>query len=568
MVSETYSILRSPEIYKGYAKMRGPLATRIVILFTILLLTGLQAALHRIRGEPTEQLRPKTDEPNHFVTGLMIRDYVTQGFPANPVAFAKAYYLHYPKVSFGSWPPLFHIFLGGWMVPFPATRGSALLFEDALTAALAVAAGLIARRSLPLPSAVAVGATVWISPVTQALDGFIQADTQYALLSLVCTYAFVAYLDKPNRRRALWFGLALFGSVMTKNNAMFLAISLPLTVLLTRSLSVLRRWDIWMATMPAVLAFGVWQYLTLPFVENNMKGVTAESIPGIAFFYYVRQLATLAWIGLLPLVIWAVYRHVYLPLIRHGRVSYLDAALFGLLVGPCLFHSMLPHDVNQRYLLPSLPPLLIFAMRGLLEMLSIPVIVRIPQAARLLLAAAVVVLPAAASPVPVALPFEYDMVASRLIGAYPKEIAPAFLISASFDGEALFVGEMALHERRLGHWVLRASKLLRHKVGVLNRQTALTTAAPAEVLQRFRDLPVSLMVIAEDGEPEQTEERSYLEGMIRDHPDLFRLLLTAPVGGGCRDAPCTIRVYELQGNASARFSPDKLPQNMPLWKNL
>lgn len=545
--------------------MRGPRATGIVILLTILLLTAGQGMIHRLRGDPIGQLRPQTDEPNHFVTALMIRDYVVQVFPAHPIAFAKEYYLHYPKVSFGSWPPLFHMFLGAWMVPFPATRRSALLYEDALTAAFAVAAALIARRSLPLPAAIAVGAAAWISPVTQALDRSIQADTQYALLSLVCTYAFAAYLDKPSHRRALWFGLALFGSVMTKNNGLFLAISLPLTVLLTRSLSILRRWDAWMVTLPAIGAFGVWQYLTLPFVWNNM---TAESTPGLAFFIYIRQLATLAWVGLLPFVIWAVYRRVFVPLVRRGRVSSLDAALFGLLMGPCLFHSMLPHDVNQRYLLPSLPPLLIFAIEGLLDTLSIPVLQRIPQAARLLLAASMIVLPAAARPVQPALPFQYDNLASRLIAAYPTKTAPVFLISASFDGEALFVGEMALHERRPGHWVLRASKLLRHKVGVLNRQTALVTTAPAEMLQRFQDLPVSLVVLADDGDPEQATERSYLEGMIRDHANLFRLLLTAPVGSGCHDAPCTIRVYQLKGNPGAHFSPEKLPQNMQLWKGL
>jgi hypothetical protein len=548
--------------------MRRPRTTWIVILLTILLLTVAQGVVHRLRGDPTGQLQPKTDEPNHFVTALMIRDYVTQAFPRNPIAFAKAYYLHYPKVSFGSWPPLFHLCLGAWMVPFPATRGSALLYEDALTAAFAVAATLIARRIVPLPAAIAVGAASWISPVTQVLGRTVQADTQYALLSLVCTIAFAAYLDKPNHRRAFWFGLALFGSVMTKNNGLFLAISLPLAVLLARSLSILRRWDAWAATLPAVLAFGAWQYLTLPFVWNNMKGVTDESTPGLAFFIYVRQLATLAWIGLLPFAAWAVYRRVFLPLQRRGKAGVLDAALFGLLVGPCLFHSLLPHDVNQRYLLPSLPPLLIFAIEGLLDLLSLPAIARIPQAARLLLAAGIVVLPAAAAPVPRALSFQYDSLAARLIAAYPKETAPAFLISASFDGEALFVGEMAVRERRPGHWLLRASKLLRHRVGVLNRETALIQTSPAEVLERFQDLPVSLVVIADDGDLEQATERSFLEGMIRDHPDLFRLVLTSPVGSGCYDAPCTIRVYQMQGNPQARFSPDKLPQNMQLWKNL
>ena len=548
--------------------MRKSLGRAFVFLLTILVLSAGQEAIHRFRGDPIAQVALHTDEPNHFVTGLMIRDYTLHAFPGNPIRFAKAFYLHYPKVSFGSWPPLFHLCLGAWLVPFPGTRRSALLYVDVLSAAFGIAAAWIARRSLPWPAAVAVGLAVWLSPITQALDRYVQADTQYALLSLICVDWFAVYLDKPQRRHAMWFGLALFAALMTKNNALFLAISLPLTMLLTRSLSLLRRWDAWLAVLPGVIAFVLWQYLTLPFVWNNMKGVTAESTPGLALGVYVRQLATLAWIGLLPFVAWTVYRCVWIPLVRHGRVNCYDAALFGLLVGPCLFHSMLPHDINQRYLLPSLVPLLIFAVRGVLDILSYPVFARVPRTAGLLLAGGLVVIPAAAARTPAALPFRYADLASRLVRAYPKEKAPAILVSGSFDAEAMFVSEMAVHEQRPGHWVLRASKLLRHKVGVLNRQTALVETPPAEMLRRFRDLPVSLVVVADDGAPQQAPERVYLERMIQDHPDVFRLVFTMPVGSGCHDAPCTIAVHELEAAPGAHFSPDKLPQDMPLWPGL
>src|SRR5215831_17422898 len=41
------------------------------------------------------------DEPAHFITGLMIRDYVASGFPDSPVTYAEKFYVHYPRVAFG-----------------------------------------------------------------------------------------------------------------------------------------------------------------------------------------------------------------------------------------------------------------------------------------------------------------------------------------------------------------------------------------------------------------------------------------------------------------------------------
>src|SRR5487761_2640999 len=47
------------------------------------------------------------DEPAHYITGLMVHDYIASGSPfhrssqENPLHYAENYYLHYPKVSFG-----------------------------------------------------------------------------------------------------------------------------------------------------------------------------------------------------------------------------------------------------------------------------------------------------------------------------------------------------------------------------------------------------------------------------------------------------------------------------------
>jgi len=76
----------------------------IILLVTLLLQWGSGAHSAALGAEP--------DEASHYVTGVMIRDYIARGLPGNPVTFAKDFYIHYPRVAFGLWPPLFHLLSG------------------------------------------------------------------------------------------------------------------------------------------------------------------------------------------------------------------------------------------------------------------------------------------------------------------------------------------------------------------------------------------------------------------------------------------------------------------------
>ena len=72
--------------------------------------------------------RPENpDEPAHIVTGLMTREYLASGSSRPPMEFARDYYLHYPKVALGHWPPVFYAEQAAWTLIFPATRGSLLV---------------------------------------------------------------------------------------------------------------------------------------------------------------------------------------------------------------------------------------------------------------------------------------------------------------------------------------------------------------------------------------------------------------------------------------------------------
>src|SRR5687768_1549891 len=87
----------------------GRFRAKAVLLGVFLLFTGIALTLQRVCGAYHGEFNGYPDEPAHYVTGLLIRDYIAQGLPQPPMAFAKNYYLHYPKVALGHWPPLFYM---------------------------------------------------------------------------------------------------------------------------------------------------------------------------------------------------------------------------------------------------------------------------------------------------------------------------------------------------------------------------------------------------------------------------------------------------------------------------
>src|SRR5215471_5652765 len=70
-------------------------------------LFGLALFLQWLGGAYHNEFAGYPDEGAHFVTGLMLRDIVAQRQLTSLQQFAENYYLHYPKVALGHWPPFF-----------------------------------------------------------------------------------------------------------------------------------------------------------------------------------------------------------------------------------------------------------------------------------------------------------------------------------------------------------------------------------------------------------------------------------------------------------------------------
>jgi hypothetical protein len=108
-------------------------AARELFLFASFL--AIVIALQWASGAYQAEFGGYPDEPAHYVTSLMVHDYIVGLHWGSPLQFAVDFYRHYPKVALGHWPPFFYIVQALWMLLFSVSRTS-IRREIGVTAAL------------------------------------------------------------------------------------------------------------------------------------------------------------------------------------------------------------------------------------------------------------------------------------------------------------------------------------------------------------------------------------------------------------------------------------------------
>lgn len=195
------------------------------------------------------------DEAAHYVTGLMIRDYVVTGHFAHPWAYAQYYYAHYPKLALGMWPPLFHLTEALWTLVLSPSKVSVLLLEALIAAALAASVYWVLRRQYPATAAFAGGTLFVLLPLVRNSTQAVMADGLVALLAFWAMIFMVAYLERERTRDAVFFGAFAALSMTTKANGVALVLLPVIAVLITRRFCLLRRSGLYYAAA-IILGFG------------------------------------------------------------------------------------------------------------------------------------------------------------------------------------------------------------------------------------------------------------------------------------------------------------------------
>lgn len=422
------------------------------------------------------------DEAAHVITSLMIRDYAVSGFHLSPRAFAEQYYLAYPKVAFGIWPPLYHVVAAGWMLVVPASYGGVSLLVATI---LGTVAFLVYRALRPAqPCWLAIAGGVWclgMAPIRQWMSS-VTLDALVALLCFFAMWVFARFLSTGRGRTAALFALISSAAILTKYNAAALVLLPPLAVIALRRWELIRNRHLWLSALIVlglITPWFAWQW--------RLVGVAADpgSQPLRAWAASVINARQIWQMGtpILALCAIAALVRALRPGARHAEVAVCSASL---LSATWMLHSLVYPITHSRYLMVCAPCLAVLAVDGLslLQARSRPTAVALITAALLF--------PSTSRGAAEATQFQ--TVAEQLM-ARPSTAHSVTLVCADAAGEGAFIAEMALRDpARPSVFVLRASKLLADStwMSVDYRLRFQTPEAVAQLLDRAR---VSAVVI-------------------------------------------------------------------------
>ena len=412
--------------------------------------------------------------------------YATSGLHTLPVAFATAFYGHYPKVSIGHWPPVFYGVEAAWMLLVSASRASVMALMAAVTAGLAT---LLAFAALRHGRAVAAGAALAFValPLVRDATAFLLLDVFVALPMLAAALALGRYWRRPRWGWSAAFGVLASLAIMTKGNGLALSLLPALLVMLSGRYDLLRRASFWLPVPIVLVACGPWYWATYALAHDGFFydwGLGYSRMAGIAYAGFLRD--AVGWPAL-ALAAWS------LVAARTAREQRLE--LPALILAVFVFQVAIPVDLQARYLLPAIGPVILLAVAGA-EDLARRATQRFPRiripallVPALFACGALVAVPAVAviSPKP-------GLGMQEAARSVMLERPAAILVAGGAPGEGAFVAEVAILQPEQPPQVVRGTKFLGAADFNGGRYVA-RFAAPVDVAASLRAAGLAFVVI-------------------------------------------------------------------------
>ena len=444
-----------------------------------------------LSGAFTHELGGAADEAAHFMTGLMIHDYVASGIRTAPLDFAKDYYAHYPKLAFGIWPPLFHVMEAAWMVLISPSKVSVLLMLGGITALLAFLLFRTVERRFGFAAGICAGLLLISAPIMQQSTNLVMVDSSVALFSFLAIIRFGRFLESARWQDSAMFGIWASAAILSKYNGVALAFVPPLCAAFTGRWDIMRRGSTWLAAGVVFVICGSW-YLPM----WRLVAYAAEPTPRFGTVLPAMWANTAALAGIMGIPLLIVAGTGIVLKLRRGRTTpirnqgiWIPAA--ALIVSCWAFHSITTQDPEPRYLLPALAPLILFLTAGIHGLSHR---FRVPAA---LLAFGLSVLYAAGSFTLMRTPhLGYAEVASDI----SKQRDPGLgiiLADGAAESEGMAVSEIAIRDRRPDHYVLRGSKVLARSTWMGAKYHPLHQT-PEQVLQALDAAGVAAVILQTD----------------------------------------------------------------------
>jgi hypothetical protein len=459
------------------------------------------------------------DEPSHFLNALFVRDYFRDGFGTHPMKFATDYYFHYPKLAIGHWPPAYYGLIGLLFFLVPATSKTALILNTLISVSpVLVIAAVINRFYGALPALLASVWYVSLPVVIWSMQYFLLDQAVTATVLAACA-SWLWFASKPTMVRAMSVAFLSSLAVLTKGNGWLVAL-FPLC-----HMAFTARWDL-LKEVRTYLSLIVGLLLVVPWYVLTV-GISADGFnysPGFAY----AQLALVS--NLRFLVQNLGYGGVVLAIVGAGSAFaarsvqkeqwQCAAACLALVVATLIFQSIVPASLEERYVAPAMPGMMILAIMGFYACVA-----RIAQFGAKPFQFAMIGLLVAAAVYPALLSvtqahakgnLRLDLAADKAVSDHRPEI---WIIDGAPSAEGAFAAEVAIRDRERHIYVVRSSQLLAVS-DFMGRKYRLKFADSAAVLKEVEALGIQGIVLVD-----QSNQPPF------DHSRQLRAALSLPQSG-------------------------------------
>ena len=500
-----------------------------MISTSVALYFALVVVLQYASGTYRDDFSGYNDEPSHYVTALMVRDYFAAGLPRGAMRFAENFYIHYPKMALGHWPPAAYIVFGIWMLVFGGGRISALLLLALFTAACSLLLFLAAQRVLSRAAAHLIAIAFLLLPMVQMHYNMIMLEAPLTLISLAAVLALVRLLERDRWADAVWWGLLAGTAIMTKGNAWALLLTPPIAMLLVRDVRRIFHPRMLLGFAIIAVACGPFTIWTMPMVKDGWNGGSFtwqfffNAMPQLGWFLFqvIGVVFTVCFFG-------GLWTKFLVPL-WNRRLEPFWSVMAAYILSVWMFHGVVPTSIEPRKVFAVAPALLLFAGAGV-DWLTEVLPRRIPLRQRQIVAPAAVLMAFAA--ITFVIPRGYCPGFVRAVNfllAKPEWSDVGFFVSSNTDGEGRFIAEVANREILPHHILIRSSKaLVRTNWQLTEYQLHCTT--PQQVSDLLNRLSVAIVVL--HNEPMRDKEthphHQLVRAMLQDNPDWQRVYYDQP----------------------------------------
>ena len=518
------------------------------LLVIMVVVFGIQFAL----GGYSRDIATHSDEAAHFVTGAMVYDYCTMSLGSSPLAFAEEYYARYPKVAFGHWPPAFYGLQAVWFMIAGVSKTSITILMGLVSSLVVLVLYRRIRRNYGWGITLLTMLVFLGQPLVRTNTIVVMSDMTFTLFALLAVFAFRDFIVTEKNSHLVFCVVWSVFAMWTKPVGLSLILFLPLYVLVSRQISVLFDWKIWVAvacvsllTVPYYVGTrsqGLGMHGQSDLVQSATRSVllkprnhasdTLNKVVSVT-------VGVVAFIGAVPL-----FRR-FRPVASEQECSADLAVAISWSGATLIFLFLVPIVSETRYLLPVLTGVMVLYANGLHVILG-----GFKRNVGWGLVAGVVGVSVFFAP-------GRDL---RIISGYAAAAGNVpsagsgyvTLVSSDEVGEGAFISELKIRDQGLTEYVLRSSKVL-GKSDWSGRRYRPIFATVDALLEYVDSIPVHFILIDDcDYRWDTPLHHELLETLVSKRPDQFSLIATLPVQFDGVQKANSVQIYE---NLAARGKP-------------